>query len=450
MGEDKVLTRKEKREERKARRKELKAIFSPRHYLVLMWACSMIRLYVRARTFMSPAFKKQKKEGAMLVISNHLSALDFAYFTTPFWGKRVSFVVAENMMYSTPFFATLIQGYHAITKKQFYADYTCVKNIKRYLDAGISVVICPEGKESAEGKTGPIAFSIAKLVKWLKYPVASCVLRGAGLTRPKWTRNFRKNRVECDIDMMLSAEEVKALPPQQIMDKITAALDHNEHTWQIENGLRFRGRKLAEGLEKLLYKCPACGADFTMTASGATLKCSACGLQVEYTDCGELLPIGDTKECPGRIDIWYDWERERVREEISTPGFHLESFVNMLIENPKKNGYAFATAGTLRLADGMIEFASALTRMPIGATDATRVTPEEVDEINAAAENPEVGEDFMRLSFPVKNLITISNMPGDSITLYDDKHTYMMMFPGVKMSTKYLLAIEEINKILHK
>ena len=98
----------------------------------------------------------------------------------------------------------------------------------------------------------------------------------------------------------------------------------------------------------------------------------------------------------------------------------------------------------------MIEFTSALTRMPAGATDATRVTPEEVDEINAAAENPEVGDDLMGLSFPVKNLITISNMPGDSITLYDDKHTYMMMFPGVKMSTKYLLAIEEINKKLHK
>ena len=119
MGKDIVhsTAKEEERAARKARRKEMKSMFSLRHYLVLMWACCMIRLYVRAKTRMSAAFREQKKKGAMLLLSNHLSAIDFAYFTTPFFGKKVNFVVAENMMYSTPFFATLIQGYHAITKK---------------------------------------------------------------------------------------------------------------------------------------------------------------------------------------------------------------------------------------------------------------------------------------------------------------------------------------------
>ena len=135
-----------------------------------------MRARFRVRSVLSPAFRKQKKEGAMLVLSNHVSAFDFAYFSTPFLGKKVSFVVAESMMYSMPLFAKMIKGYRAITKKQFYADYTCTKNIKKYLDAGISVILCPEGKVSAEGKTGPVAFSIAKLVKWLGYPVASCVI----------------------------------------------------------------------------------------------------------------------------------------------------------------------------------------------------------------------------------------------------------------------------------
>lgn len=39
----------------------------------------------------------------------------------------MSFVVAETMKYSQPVFAGLIDGYHAIVKKQFYADYTCIK-----------------------------------------------------------------------------------------------------------------------------------------------------------------------------------------------------------------------------------------------------------------------------------------------------------------------------------
>ena len=265
--------KKEERAARKERRKEVKSMFSLRHYLVLMWACSMIRLYVRAKTRMSAAFREQKKKGAMLLLSNHLSAIDFAYFTTPFFGKKVNFVVAENMMYSTPFFATLIQGYHAITKKQFYADYTCIKNIKRNIDAGISVIMCPEGKVSAEGKTGPIAFSIAKLVKWLGCPVGASVLKGSGLTLPKWASGIRRNRVECNLDMIMTADEVKSMSTAEIMERIEGALAHNEHIWQTENGMRYRGKRLAEGLERLLYKCPVCGEDFSTATEGGRIFC---------------------------------------------------------------------------------------------------------------------------------------------------------------------------------
>ena len=452
MGEDKVLTRKEKREERKARRKELKEIFSTRHYLVLMWACSMIRLYVRARTFMSPAFKKQKKEGAMLVISNHLSALDFAYFTTPFWGKRVSFVVAENMMYSTPFFATLIQGYHAITKKQFYADYTCVKNIKRYLDAGISVILCPEGKVSAEGKTGPIAFSIAKLVKWLKYPVASCKLSGSGLTRPKWAPNMRHCKVETHMDMMMTADEVRSATPAEIMAKIEQSIDHNEHAWQIENGLRYKGKNLAAGLERLLYKCPVCGEDFSMRSEGNILRCEKCGFEAEYTDRGVIEPKKGADECPGRIDLWFDWQKAEVEKEVRSAGedFVMSKPVNMFVENVRRNGYRFATAGTLTLTHDKLTFTSALTRRPAKVDSTYHICSMDYDIAQNEGETEPVEEEFMSLSFPVRNFVTVANIPGDSLDIYDEKHTYRMMFPEEKASTKMVLAIEELNKELLK
>ena len=61
-----------------------------------------------------------------------------------------------------------------------------------------------------------------------------------------------------------------------------------------------------------------------------------------------------------------------------------------------------------------------------------------------------VEPEFLALSFPVRNFVTVANIPGDSLDLYDEKHTYRMMFAEDKASTKFVLAIEEINKNIRK
>ena len=71
----------------------------------------------------STAFKKEFRKGAMLILSNHLSAYDFINFSAPLHGHKVNFVVAENMMFASPTFAKLINSYHAIPKRQYFADF---------------------------------------------------------------------------------------------------------------------------------------------------------------------------------------------------------------------------------------------------------------------------------------------------------------------------------------
>lgn len=406
-------------EARKARCKQLSEMFSRRHYCLLMLVCAVMRARFRVRSVLSPAFRKQKKEGAMLVLSNHVSAFDFAYFSTPFLGKKVSFVVAESMMYSMPLFAKMIKGYRAITKKQFYADYTCIKNIKKYLDAGISVILCPEGKVSAEGKTGPVAFSIAKLVKWLGYPVASCVIQGAGITRPKWAYTSRTGRVECRMDVMFDAEQVKTLSAAQIMDGISASLAHNEHVWQIENGVKFRGKRYAEGLERLLYVCPECGAEFTLNTSGDEISCSACGFRARYEHTGKIVSE-NAENCPKRIDLWFDKEKQIVAEQVEKEDFALSERVKLFVENDTKNGYREVADGVLSLDKNDIIF-------------------------RAKGELSEADANCRELVFHVRNFVTVANLPGTSLDMYDENHTYRMVFTDRKASTKYVLSIEALN-----
>lgn len=447
MADCKTDERKKAKEEKAKLRSEMKTMFSPRHYVLLMIVCAILRMRFRARSKLSPAFREQKRKGAMLVLSNHVSAMDFSYFTTTFLGKKVSFVVAENMMYSTPIFATMIQGYHAITKKQFFADYTCIKNIKKYLDHGISVILCPEGKVSAEGKTGPMLASIARLVKWLGYPVASSVICGGGIARPKWAHTGRTGKVVCHMDIMMTQEEVNSMTPAQIMERIETSLDHNEHVWQIENKVKFRGKRFAEGLERLLYRCPDCGEEFSMRTKDDEIFCEKCGFRARYTHYGKLEKVNGNR-CPERIDLWFDEEKDAVRKQVSEPGFEICKPVCLFLENANKNGYRFVTAGKLTLdkdnltfeADGDYRPKNVDSKYKIGEMDFT--SPVE------GVETEPVEEEFKHMVFPIKNFVTIANIPGDSLDLYDEKHTYRMMFSKEKASTKYVLSIEEINDTL--
>lgn len=416
---NKAAVRKKPEKGGKKDKKEQK-VFSLPHYILLMAVCFVLRLRFGAKSVLSDSFREQKKNGAMLVLSNHVSAFDFAWFSTPFLGRKVSFVVAETMQYSQPIFAKLIRGYRAIVKKQFYADYTCIKNIKRYLDAGVSVILCPEGKVSADGRTAKMAFAIAKLVKWLGYPVASCVISGAGLTRPKWAHSSRTGGVLCEMDMMMTAEESKTLSAQEVMARIEGALAHNEHVWQAENGRKYRGKKYAEGLENVLYRCPECGREFVMTTSGNAIMCEKCGFSAVYTQTGKILPTdGYDGRCPERIDVWYDEIRESVAAEVSADDFRLEQKVRLMTVNRKGNGYRYAASGTLALDREALTF-----------------TASEDEDPERAADAPE------SLSVLVKNLPTAATLPGVSLDISGDGATYRAVFTSEHASTKFALALE--------
>lgn len=406
----------------KAAAKKKEKMFSPFHYCLLMAVCGVLRLRFGARSKLSPAFLKQKREGAMLVVSNHVSPFDFAWFTTPFLGRKVSFVVAETMKYSQPVFAGLIEGYRAIVKKQFYADYTCIKNIKRYLEAGISVILCPEGKVSADGRTAPMGYAAAKLVKWLGFPVASCVISGAGLTRPKWARTSRTGGVECAMDMLFTAEDTKKLSADEIMVRMDAALSHNEHEWQQKEGRVYRGARYAEGLENMLYRCPVCGEEFRMTTAGNAIMCGKCGFAAVYTGTGKILPVEESSVgCPSRIDEWYDLIRASVAEQVRSADFMLSEPVRVMTENDKGNGYKYAVSGTLTLDREALVFR---------ASDA--------EDENRIKEAPEC------VTVPVRNLPTAATLPGVSLDISDDKHTYRMVFLARPASTKFALALEAL------
>ena len=415
-------------------------------FLTLTRIVSRFMLHCKGRK--SKAFKKELKKGPMLIMSNHLSAYDFINFSAPLLGHKVNFVVAENMMFSKPIFAKLIASYHAIPQRQYFADFTCIKQIKNNLDAGISVILCPEGKVSADGKTGAISESTARLVEWLGYPVGVCKLEGASFVRPKWAYNKRKGKNYASYDLLFSKDDIKNLSKAEIYKRLVDALDHNEHVWQIENGIKFKGERYAEGLDRILYVCPKCGKEYTLSTKDDEICCSACGNRVRYETTGRLVPLTQDSKTFERIDLWFDWQRELVKSEVSAADFSLQDNVKLFVENETKNGYRYIADGTLTLKDDELKFsASSDTRLKSVKAE-FKVNDLACEE--TGGEKEPVEEEFLSLAFNVAKSDTIAYQPGTLIDMYDENHTYRFMFTDRFAATKYALAVEERFKIHEK
>ena len=415
------------------------------YYSIFMTVCLGARVFFGGRAVKTEAFKEAKKQGPMLVLCNHASAFDFVFFTPPFLGKKVSFVVAENLLYSTPILAKLIRAAREITKKQYVVDLGCVRKIKKYMDSGISVALCPEGQSSNSGKSGLIPQANGKLMKFLGYPVAVCNTSGAGLTRPKWGYTGRRGKVVTKCDLLYTAEQVKELSSEELHAGLVKALEFNEHKYQIENGVIFKGRKYAEGLERVLYRCPKCGAEFTQVTEGHLLTCQSCGNQVHYGNDGRLTPIGDSSVCPERVDIWYDQERECVKEEVKSDDFVLEHPSALFIEKPEICNYRYVTSGTVRMDKEKIVFTSNSDVRPKNMVSEFGVSKFEFT-LDENGETEPVEEEFKRVEFLLKNMESVDPNPGNALELYDSKHAYRIVFTETKASTKYALAVEEIYK----
>ncbi len=415
------------------------------YYVLFMILCFAGRLYFNGKAIKSKAFKEAVKKGPVLVMCNHGSAFDFAFFTPPFVGKKIAFVVAENMLYSTPFLAKIIRAAKEITKKQYIADLGCVRKMKKYMDAGISVALCPEGQVASCGKTGIVPKANGKLMKFLGYPVAVCLTHGAGLSRPKWGYTARRGKVVTKCDILYTAEQTKELSPDELYEGLVQALQFNEHKYQIENDLVFKGKRRAEGLERILYRCPKCGKEFTIKTEDNNLTCTACGNAIEYAKNGKLIAIGEGSVAPERVDLWYDQEREAVKAMVEQEDFMLTNECALFIEKPEVYNYRFVTTGVVTLDKEKITFVSNMDNRPTKMVTEYGVGKFEF-KLDMDGELEPVEEEFKNIVFNIRNNESCAFNPGKSLELYDLEHSYRIVFTKEDASTQYALAVEELYK----
>ena len=94
--------------------------------------------------------------------------------------------------------------------------------------------------------------------------------------------------------------------------EITALINRDifEDAWQRQKDdpVPYRGKRLAEGLERALYLCPGCGKIGTLRTKGDRLFCS-CGFETRWSETGFFEP-----QTPfATIADWERWQKDKLR-----------------------------------------------------------------------------------------------------------------------------------------
>lgn len=350
-----------------------------------------------------------------IYICNHSSIYDPAFFCGGILPKPLNCVVAYNMFYYR-YVGKLFKNYPVISKHQFNIDLNCIREIKRHLNSGISVLLFPEGRVTADGTTGYISPAIGKLIKLLGFPVVVGKSKGAYVASPKWG-GHRHSPVSVRFEKLFNKEEVKTISAQDITDKIVSALEHNDNLYAIDNGIKIKGKELAKGLHKLLYKCPNCKEEFANISQGNKLICTKCGNVAIYNKNALITPENNSKVF-NRVDLWFDYQEESVKKEVNE-SFEMTDKVLVLMPNDETSLFEYVGEGQLKLNYEGLYFDGEINKKPVS------------------------------IFFDSKSMPTLAYVIGRCIDTFDGQFSYRFEFVDRLPSVKYVLAIEEIYRQKH-
>ena len=290
----------------------------------LIWILSKIALI--GKNYKVEKVNMEGLKPPYMMLSNHMHFIDFELAAMATWPYPVSNVVSIDG-YVIKWF--LLEWIGAIATRKFTTDLHLVKSIRKVLQRGDILAMYPEARYTPCGTTAFLPESLGKLVKMNKVPVVAVVHHGNHLYAPFW--NFRRKRkvpFHTVFTQILTPEQIEKMSVEEINEALRQALVYDEYRYQKEAGIRITEPDRAEGLHKVLYQCPHCGAEHRMDSKGAELFCTACGKRWHWEETGELRALDGETEFD-HIPDWFEWERLQVRKQIEEGTYRFEDEVEV-------------------------------------------------------------------------------------------------------------------------
>lgn len=280
-----------------------------------------------------------------LLVSNHVNNWD-PLFLNIFVEEPIAFVAGEPL-FRNPFLKKVLDYTGAIRKMKFKNDSGTIRNMIKAKKHNRVIGLFPEGNRNWDGVTEPIIYSTAKLVKLLKIPVVAANIKGGYLTHPRWADGDRKGRIEITFEKIWDGEAVRDLPIAMIHKQLTKALYHDEMEWQKEQGNRYKGKAIAQYLERLLFICPSCQTIGNMYSEGNQFTCTSCHYQTIYTEEG-FFQENDYFATPHQWKEWQSAYLDRLSKQLNWIPDNLQESVTLYLSK-EQQPFRKVMQGTLTL-----------------------------------------------------------------------------------------------------
>ena len=294
--------------------------------------------------------EKLGKKEPCLYLMNHCSFIDLEIAATILYPRPFNIICTSDGFVGKDW---LMHAIGCIPTNKFTSDLHLLRDMSHAVKKlGNSVLMYPEASYSFDGTSTPLPETLGGCLKLLGIPVVMIRTFGSFSRNPLYNNlKRRKVKVSAEMEYILSPEDIK----EKSVDELNAILKENftfdYWRWQKENGIKITEDFRAEGLNRVLYKCPHCMAEGKMRSEGISIVCDGCGKAYELTEDGTL----EAKDGEGaftHIPDWYAWERECVKKEILNDEYRLQVPVDICVLMDTKHVYRVGEGELTHTKDG--------------------------------------------------------------------------------------------------
>ena len=260
-------------------------------------------------------------DGPWMILMNHCSFTDVAIAFEVLKGHPFSIVCTSDALVGKE---GPVRALGCIPTRKFVSDVSLIADMEYALNTNkTSVLMYPEAGYSLDGTGTSIPGKFGVLLKKLKHPVVMITTFGAFTRDPLYNNLQKRNvKVSCRMKCLLTTEELSDTAVSRINEIVKNEFELDYFRWQLDNNVKVDEPFRADGLNRILYKCPHCMSEGETIGKGIDLTCKKCGAKYEMDTLGRLNGINvETKF--SHIPDWYAWERTQVREDIKRGAYSM-------------------------------------------------------------------------------------------------------------------------------
>lgn len=271
-------------------------------------------------TYESYGMDNLGKQTPCLILMNHSCFTDLMIASRIFYPRKYGIVCTSDGFVGKK---TLMRLLGCIPTQKFVGDVTLIRDMEYLLkEKKTSVLMYPEASYSFDGTATPLPRKLGVLLKKLSVPVVTVITKGAFARDPLYNcLQKRQVDIHADVTYLLSPEEIREKTVAELDKILDDVFSFDNFAWQRENGVRIDEPFRADGLNRILYRCPHCETEGETEGRGTTLTCRHCGKIYTLTETGEL-----TAEDAAftQIPQWYRWQRQQVRQAVENGSYRLD------------------------------------------------------------------------------------------------------------------------------